>query len=527
MKVTLRFLHKHRQTLKLKVNAAEDLLLNGKREPTHRGLCQHLLSKLDRARVLQASERLPPAEATELLAGIVRFAPEIPYVVRFLKCVQVSADRSQTAAALTQALSQLDFTETSAAQMRDILLLIIEVFPPKELPVFAFSLLNGEAFRQAFDRTSDAWPESLSGLLLPLRAFHRSLRRGGAVQRGGGRVALEQLREGARLLLGASHGSLLELSEPTRWRLFDAGCDALSAQGGQGAPEGAAEALLALFRSLSFRDAPARSSAVLRLASALLRSDREKLAVQLLQGELDRAGEPREARRWLEALEGTRVGNIVLEGRRRPSGRSRGEADHRSRSPVDEARAVAPDHWQRAWYVPTQRDVLVRFATPDARQSLAAHVELRRRALVPGITPVVEAWLAPSKGPGQPYLAVAWLGPALSSRLERGLLREHALAWCREACLVLAALAGTGLELPDAAVQRFSVDAGGRLWLSDLWGARDSGVAVATAGHARLARHLCLELLGALEIDVVSAAAEAVLNAESSLAEVSDALARL
>jgi hypothetical protein len=96
-----------------------------------------------------------------------------------------------------------------------------------------------------------------------------------------------------------------------------------------------------------------------------------------------------------------------------------------------------------------------------------------------------------------------------------------------EACLVLAALAGTGLELPDAAVQRFSVDAGGRLWLSDLWGARDSGVIVAAAGHARLARHLCLELLGALEIDIVSAAADGVLNADSSLAEVIDALARL
>jgi hypothetical protein len=77
MKATLRFLREHRNTLKLKVNAAEDLLLNGRREPTHRGLCQHLLSKLDRTRVLQAAERMPPAQATEFLAGIVRFAPEV------------------------------------------------------------------------------------------------------------------------------------------------------------------------------------------------------------------------------------------------------------------------------------------------------------------------------------------------------------------------------------------------------------------------------------------------------------------
>jgi hypothetical protein len=47
------------------------------------------------------------------------------------------------------------------------------------------------------------------------------------------------------------------------------------------------------------------------------------------------------------------------------------------------------------------------------------------------------------------------------------------------------------------------------------------------AAHARLARHLCLELLGALEVDVVSAAAQAVLSADSSLAELIDTLARL
>jgi hypothetical protein len=171
---------------------------------------------------------------------------------------------------------------------------------------------------------------------------------------------------------------------------------------------------------------------------------------------------------------------------------------------------------------------LVRLVKPDACPSLAAHVELRRRALVPGLTPVVEASLEPPKGTQwQPYLALAWPGPALSSRLERGLQREHALGWCTEVCLILSALAGTGLELPDAAAQRFSVDAGGRLWLSDLWGVRDSGVATATAAHARLARHLCLELLGALEVDVVSAAAQAVLSANSSLAELLDTLARL
>ena len=118
MKVTLRFLREHRHTLKLKVNAAEDLLLNGRREPTHRGLCQHLLSKLDRTRVLQAAAHMPPAQATEFLAGIVRFAPEVPYLLEFLRSVKASEHPRQAAAALTQALERVDFAETSSAQMR-------------------------------------------------------------------------------------------------------------------------------------------------------------------------------------------------------------------------------------------------------------------------------------------------------------------------------------------------------------------------------------------------------------------------
>ena len=43
-----RFLRENRKELRLKVNAAEDLLLNGVREPTHRGVCQHLLGKVER-----------------------------------------------------------------------------------------------------------------------------------------------------------------------------------------------------------------------------------------------------------------------------------------------------------------------------------------------------------------------------------------------------------------------------------------------------------------------------------------------
>lgn len=530
MKTTLRFLREHRHTLKLKVNAAEDLLLNGSREPTHRGLCQHLLSKLDRARVLQASERLPPAQATELLGGIVRFAPEIPYVVRFLQCVKASEDRTQTAAALTQALERLDFGEASAAQMRDILLLIVDVFPPAELPVFAFTLLNGEAFRNAFDRSSEGWPESLSVLLLPLRAFHRALgqKRQGRERE---RLSLAEVKEGARLLLGASTASLLELGENVRRRLFDVGCEALAASDAKQVDNAAFETLAALFRGLAFRDPGARSLAALRLAGSLLRAGREKLARQVLRAELEASGEARDARRWLEALDGARVGNVAFERRRRGQGQGSGAEP-----------ALPTERWQRGWHVPTQQDVLVRLGVaepPEARaaalEALRSHTELRRRALFPSVTALVEAALEPATRE-PPYVALAWEGPVLSSRLERGASSAgQVAAWCTEACLLLAALAAVGLELPDAAPQRFSVSelSGGRaapsnrLWLGDLWGVREADSSLAQASHAVLARELCAQLFGALDQDVLSAENAAALRAASSIGELVEILRRL
>jgi hypothetical protein len=318
MKATLRFLREHRQTLKLKVNAAEDLLLNGKKEPTHRGLCQHLLSKLDRSRVLIAAERMPPAQATEFLAGIVRFAPEIPYVLRFLESVKASEHPRQAAAALTQALERLDFAETSVAQMRDLLQLVVDVFPASELPVFAFSLLSGGAFRRAFDRSSEGLPASLSEVLLPLRSLHGWMTRQGRGQRqprSEGRLSREQLREGARLMLGASRESLLELSEALRRQLFEAGVDALGRVPAEVASRPSGESLLALFQGLELRDPAARASAVLRLAAALLRGGLERPALELLKAELEARGEPRAARHWLAALDGERVGNVALERR--------------------------------------------------------------------------------------------------------------------------------------------------------------------------------------------------------------------
>src|SRR5581483_6196058 len=49
MKEHLAFLRRYKEILRLKLNAAEDLLVNGQREPSERGVCRHLIGKVDRA----------------------------------------------------------------------------------------------------------------------------------------------------------------------------------------------------------------------------------------------------------------------------------------------------------------------------------------------------------------------------------------------------------------------------------------------------------------------------------------------
>jgi hypothetical protein len=521
MKATLRFLREHRETLKLKVNAAEDLLLNGRREPTHRGLLRHLLSKLDRARVLSASERLPPREATELLAGIVRFAPEIPYVVRFLQCVKVSADRGETAAALTRALEQLDFGETSPAQLRDILLLIVDVFPSEELPVFALSLLSRREFRAAVERSSEGWPASLLALLLPLEALRAWIDADGARgrrPRDGKRLSLPEVHQGARLLVAAGRASLLELPDALHRPLFELGCAALRpALGAEG--DRMADALGALLERLQRKRAEPRLAQ--QLAAAFLRTGREKRARELLRGMLEAAGHERtDAKRWLDSLEGERIGDVVVSGSRRNPGPRREAAPANGTRPAVEGTS---GRWQRGWHVPTQSDVLVRAGA--AVSELRNVAELWKRARLPAVAPLL-AVSVEGGGSVKPHLVAVSPGPPLPVRLRRGDGDPERLrGWCVDICVFMRGLAALGLELPDAALSRFNVDAAERLWLGDLWGIREAVPAEVELAHARLARAACIELSAALDYDFVEGDVRARLDSEMSLLELIEVLA--
>ncbi len=502
MKEHFRFLREHRDTLKLRVNAAEDLLLNGRREPTHRGVCQHLLAKVERARVLAVSERLPPAEATRFLTGILRFAPELPYVLRFLACVKASASGEQAAAALSYALRHVNFDETSAAQLRQVLTLIVEVFPAREMPLLFLSLLSGAAFREALDRSADALPESLAEMVLPLRAARAALFREDQPrgERGASaRQTAPDLERGVLLLLRGATAGLVELDAPQRRRLFELGCDALGRADSSAAQ--AVERLAALLASLSFANDGERTNAVRQLIGAALAANQAARARSLLDDELRKRPNAAPFAQWRKLLDAPRLGAIAFEP---PEGR--GEQRERKNE------LPPPGRWYRGFHVPTQTLVRIRHGEAADEARVVEVVRLWQAALVPGVARVID-----HGGGERPYLALPVFGRNLARALDDS--RTDAAtcrAWALEACQLLAALARFGLELPDAGPDRFSVDQAGRLWLVDPLGIEARAPDVAERAHALLARDLLEAILDAARTSPLSSAArESLRSAET------------
>ena len=470
MKEHFKFLRQHRKLLKLRLNATEDLLLNGVRDPVHRGVCQHLLAKVEKDRVLAVSERLPPAEAAKLLAGVLRFAPEVSYVLRYLECVSDARSQPEAAAALVHALRRIQFTETSSAQMRQVLALIVNVFPAAELPVLLFNWLYNGAFKQALDRTTEELPPELAQVAVPLRVLHQVLNREGRRPRD---EREPELRAGVGLLLRAAPANLAELPERIRRRLFELGL-------GLGlSDEAELSGLLRVFETLNWQKEQDKSEAAIELARARLEAGDEVRATKLLAEPWLIGESAAEAKRWLRSLRGPRLGPIAIEER----GAERSHRRPRAESSAAPALELPSERWLMGFHVPTQSTVRFRSGSPDAQADFVRRVELWQRLLAPSL-------LRPSVhgvSQGVPFVAVPVLGKGLRSAGFEGAPPAELRQCMIEVCALLHAVAVQGVKLPDADARRFSLDACGRVWLTDLWGAEPCPSEEASRAHVAAA----------------------------------------
>lgn len=439
LKQQLRFLKEHRRALQLRVNAHEDLLLNGAREPERRGVCQHLLAKVDRARVHAAAERLDPAAATRLAEGVLRIAPSLDYLLLYLECVRRSASARHATSALVRALTSIDFSAVSPGQMRRVLDLVVELYSAHELPQILFGLLEGRAFREAFDAAATELPEALASLVVPIRAVGQQVLRGEP-----SRFGPEALARGVQLLLEGDAATLLAYPPHARRRLAE-----LGAASGAALEAHASASLAALVDSLAGEE---RERLGLELARALIGAEREKDAARLL-----RALDTKPAKRWLDDLALPRRERFALIG---DAKRERVSAVH----------------------LGTMRLATVYAGEPP----LALHVPSVAALLGEGTLEGGARWYALER-PGRPLSSLVARRP--------GVPRPVLVAACVEAARLLASLAALGLALPDARLARFELDRTDRLWLTDTSGvSRDTPGAVELA-HLELVRSFCRDVL--------------------------------
>ncbi|MBI3178143.1 MAG: hypothetical protein HYZ27_00695, partial [Deltaproteobacteria bacterium] len=386
----LRFLKEHRKTLALKVNAAEDLLLNGAREPTHRGVCQHLLDKVEKSRVELAVQRLDLGSRTRLLEGIIRFSPDIAYLLLYLECLK-DASRPDAVPALAAALRRIDFQQVSAAQMRRVLDLIVELTSERDRPQLLFSLLSSSTFQQAFDASAERLPEALANIVVPLRAAHAVIVRGAPNP-----FDAEALARGAAMLL-ASHESVLRAQAPAVCRrLFETGVE-LGAEPAQKCAAGL-RLLLEGFPKGERAHAEAGTSLFRWLLGHGLERDAKALAASLAKDGVEIP------RHWLTALDGVRVGGVGLT----------------ERVPARDPSRPARELFANGVLLRRQLSVWLRVGTSDDTERYSRAVALVKSVALPGVTPVVEH--GHTEG-GEPYLAVERHGRAANELLlgKRGL----------------------------------------------------------------------------------------------------------
>src|SRR2546425_1101220 len=183
MKEHVAFLRRYRDALRLKLNAAEDLLVNGQREPTDRGVCRHLLGKVDRAVIERAIEREPLRSDAEgrarMLAGAIRLTADVGVLLAYLETLAHVRSRAEAAAAFAEVVQRIDFESLSPTRLARLLQVLVDTFVDHERVQVLFSLLGSPAFRRAFDAGAPAFASQIADVVAPLRAVHRRLIEGG------------------------------------------------------------------------------------------------------------------------------------------------------------------------------------------------------------------------------------------------------------------------------------------------------------------------------------------------------------
>jgi hypothetical protein len=460
MKEHLGFVRRYKDMLRIKLNAVEDLLVNGHREPTDRGVCRHLLGKVDRTVIDAALAREPlrsdAGARARMLAGAVRLTADAGVLLAYLEALAHVRSRAEAAAAFAEVVRRIDFTSLSPARLVRLLQVLVTTFEGHERVQVLFGLLGSTDFRRAFDTATAALPDDVAGVFSPLRAIHRRLGREGDAGDDATLVA-----RGLEAMLSAPDPVLR--AQPADVR---AGVVRLALE--PDVPETVADRAAGVLLGTLAGTAGYGRLALKRAAQLLARHADDRARVVLAELRRSDPG-MRVVERWLAALDARRLGRVALEG-----------------SLPARGRLVA------GLWLDGQRTVWARTAPVSDGTRLETEARLQDALALPGIAPVVAHGVAS----GIPYVAVA--GPGRPFARDAVAHDPHAaLVAAAAGARALRALALAGVLLPDAEPERFLYAAPAGLVLADLDGARRSDPAAAESHHAGLARELTRQLVAA------------------------------
>ena len=440
MKQHLAFLREYKDALRLRLNAAEDLLVNGRREPSDRGVCRHLLGKVDRSVIDAAVGREPlksnASARARMLAGAIRLTADVGVLLAYLETLATERSHTEAAQAFAEVVRRIDFESLSATRLARLLQVLTETFQGQERIQVLFSLLDGEAFRRAFDAAEAMLPPEVAAVFAPLRAVHRRL----LGETGNESDSSDRLALGLEQVMAAPDPVLRGYAEPLRIRMLELALD-------PGIPPALADRAAGVLLTSLARSGKTFTRLAMRRASQLLARHVDDRARATLE-EVQRAAPGfHAAERWLAALDARRMGRIAL-----------------SAAPPERGRLAA------GFWLDGQRPVWLRTAPIAAADQLASEA-------------AVQAVLAA----GQPWRLTDGERPDLVT----------ALALAAYATRLLRALALAGVALPDAEPERFCVtsERAPFLMLADLDGARTVASAEAGTINAASAAALVRRLL--------------------------------
>lgn len=449
MRQHLAFLRRYRDVLRLKLNAAEDLLVNGQREPTDRGVCRHLLAKVDRSAIDGALAREPLrsdlAGRARMLAGALRLTGDTGVLLDYLEALAKLPGREEAAAAFGEAVARIDFEALSGTRLARLLGVLLETFVGHERVQVLFSLSAAPGFRRAFDAAVELLRGPVADAFAPLHALQAYVATP-AEARMATAAAVVGLAQVVRAPDSVVRGYDEGLREAMLELALGPGVDA----------EVVDRAVGVLLPSLA-NGGRRYARFALRRTAALLRTHADDRARGVLRDLLRAQPGHRTAERWQRALEARHLGRVALVGEA-ASGR------------------MMPGFWLDA-----QSMVWLRTVPEVERERIAAEADVQRGLLVPGVATVVEEGVAL----GSAYVAVAGRGRPLDGT---SLAVRETLLLVSGVARLLMAVARAGVGLPDAAPARFVYEPVAGPLLLDLDGARAVGVESAVASHAGVAR---------------------------------------